>query len=117
MPLAEARALVEHQSTRNPRRRDPFFVEHDPAADRTALQQLARDCDEYTPIYGLEEAESPECLLLDVTGCLALFESEQALAEQIRSDFQEHEWEVRVAMAPTIGGHQSGQSSRGRDGG
>ena len=106
MPLAEARALAAVSSNRSryqKRTPDPFFAVHDPAADRAALRELSSCCEKYTPIYGVEDVESPQCLLLDVTGCLALFGSEQSLAEQIHEDFQDRGWEVRVAMAPTIG--------------
>ena len=106
MPLAEARTLVAVSSNRSRSQKktpDPFFAVHDPAADRAALRELSSCCEKYTPIYGVEEAASPECLLLDVTGCLALFGSEQGLAEQIQDDFRERGWDVRVAMAPTIG--------------
>lgn len=100
MPLAEARALVEPFSRT---KKGPLFFLHDPAADRAGLQELAGSCEKYSPIYGVEESESPECLLLDVTGCASLFGGEQALVERIQEDFQESGWQVRVAAAPTIG--------------
>ncbi len=121
MPLTEARALVnkgvrtlfrarsralEPTVLARPKKSpDPFilFILHDPVADRAGLRELAGCCEEYAPIYGVEEAESPECLLLDVTGCAMLFGGEQTLAERIQDDFQERGWQVRVAVAPTIG--------------
>jgi protein ImuB len=93
MPLAEAQALPLECAA----------LQSDPAAARAGLRELAGCCQEYTPLYGVEEVESPECLLLDVTGSANLFGGEQALAERVRADFQERGWQVRVAIAPTIG--------------
>lgn len=92
-PLTEARALAETAE----------YVVDDPVADREALRRLAPLCETYTPLYGLEEAERPESLLLDVTGCAGLFGGEQALAERIQEDWEGRGWRVRVGVAPTIG--------------
>lgn len=97
MPLVEARALLENT---NP---PAFLLPHDPVADRIALEKLAICCEEYTPLYGIEEAAFPECLLLDVTGCADLFGGEQVLAQRIHDAFCERGWQVRIAIGPTIG--------------
>lgn len=66
MPLAEAEALLAGQTAAH-------IEPHDPAADLAGLRELARTCNNFTPLFGIEEAQSPECLLLDVIGCEHLF--------------------------------------------
>ena len=98
MPLAEAEALLTGRGT------TPTHIEpHDPAADVASLRELARTCDEYSPLFGVEEADSPECLLLDVAGCEHLFGGEQNLVDALAADFRNLGFQVRVALAPTIG--------------
>src|SRR5436309_2075291 len=41
--------------------------------DRAALEALAAWCDQFSPTVGLEESDSPESLLLDITGLAPLF--------------------------------------------
>ena len=97
MPLAEAEALLAGCETA------AHIERHDPVADVAALRELARSCDAFSPLFGIEEAESPECMLLDVTGCEHLFGSQQNLIAAIANDFQQRGFQVRVALAPTIG--------------
>ncbi|MFN0056223.1 MAG: hypothetical protein ACKV0T_29100 [Planctomycetales bacterium] len=96
MPLAEAQALLggEHRGLLEP---------HDPQADREFLESLARWCQRYSPLVGLEESPLPETLLLEITGCAPLFGGEQALAEQVVRDFQRGGFFVRVAVGDTLG--------------
>src|SRR5262249_47289990 len=89
MPLAEAATLS-----------GAHLVEHDPAADRAVLEQLAAGCEQFSPIVGLEE---PDNLLLDVTGLGPLFGGEQALAEQIVRAFHRRGLAVQLAIADTVG--------------
>ncbi|MFM9961312.1 MAG: hypothetical protein ACKV2Q_08805 [Planctomycetaceae bacterium] len=96
MPLAEAEALLAGQTAAH-------IEPHDPAADLAGLRELARTCNNFTPLFGIEEAQSPECLLLDVIGCEHLFGGEQNLLEALVHDFQKRGFQVRVALAPTIG--------------
>jgi protein ImuB len=127
MPLAEASALLpyevgdesgteasEHESTVGSR-----FELADPKRDHAALVTLAHSCQQYTPLFGVEESEFPESLLLDVTGCSHLFGGSQALVDRIVSDFQESNYIVRVAMAKTFGAawaiaHFSGLPTRAK---
>lgn len=71
--------------------------------DREALQRLAAGCDPFSPAVGVEAAEPPECLLLDVTGLGPLFQGEAVLAEHVRREFVRRGWQVRLALADTIG--------------
>ncbi|MBM3970901.1 MAG: DNA polymerase Y family protein [Planctomycetes bacterium] len=98
MPLAEAEALLAGQPGIA-----AHIERHDPAADVAALRELARSCNAFSPLFGIEEAESPECVLLDVTGCEHLFGSEHNLVNTITNDFQQRDFQVRAALAPTIG--------------
>src|SRR6185295_18809992 len=90
MPLAEALALAGWvaQSQRTgaapDRNLQTLHVEaHDPLADRLALEQLAQWCQRFSPIVGLEDAQSPDSLLLDVTSLAHLFGGEESLVHQV----------------------------------
>src|SRR5262249_44980319 len=77
LPIAEVTVHVE---------------EHDLEADRAQLQALARWCDQFSPIVGIEG----ESLLLDVTG-LPLD------AEQVAKAIRQQGFVTRVAVAETVG--------------
>jgi protein ImuB len=96
MPLAEAKALAGPQS---PIRFEPY----DPHADRAALRQLALACQQFGPYAAMEEAELPECLLVDVTGCGPIFGGEMRLAEEAVKMLRERGYVARAAIADTIG--------------
>ena len=70
MGLADARAMYPSLPV----------VDADPEADRRFLEAIADWCDRYTPLVGLD---SPDGLLLDVTGCAHLFGGEAALARDL----------------------------------
>ena len=73
MGLADARAMYPSLPV----------VDADPEADRRFLEAIADWCDRYTPLVGLD---SPDGLLLDVTGCAHLFGGEAALARDLVTD-------------------------------
>src|SRR5262245_47866112 len=89
MPLAEASGLAS-----------AHLEEHDPAADRAALEQLAAWCEQFSPVVGLEE---PDNLLLDITGLGPLFGDEHILAEQIARAFHRRGLAIQLAIADTVG--------------
>ena len=98
MPLAEAEAvLAGHVGSM------AHIEAHDPAADLAGLRELARTCDNFSPLFGIEDAKPPECLLLDVTGCEHLFGGEQELVDRLAEDLRQRGFQVRAALAPTIG--------------
>lgn len=106
MPLAEAETLMDCSLVSRKTKtaaREPHFQTLDPTADTEMLRQLAIDCECFTPLFGIEDAESPESLLLDVTGCLHLFGGSQDLAMRLAEAFQDRGFRVRVAIAATIG--------------
>ena len=108
MPLAEAKTFIDRPAIpqRNvPQRTVPetHYQAIDVTGDLATLRKLALTCECFTPQFGIEESESPECLLLDVTGCVHLFGGEQGMATSIAADFRRRRFQVRVGIAPTIG--------------
>lgn len=104
IPLAEARALLQRPvSARSRQVIPPVWKQADRAADRLALQELARDCQSYTPLVGLEDSEAPESLLLDIAGCEHLHGHEQGLLSAITTELTGRGFEIRTALADTIG--------------
>lgn len=75
----------------------------DSFADIAALKKLARWCRRYSPIVGLEDAEMPEALFLDITDCAHLFGGEEALARRMLHDLVRMKLTARVTIADTIG--------------
>lgn len=98
MPLAEAEAMFAGHSSST-----AHIEAHDPAADLAGLRELARTCNDFSPLVGIEQSESPECLLLDVTGCEHLFGGEQNLVDALAEHLRQRGFQVRAALAPTIG--------------
>jgi protein ImuB len=93
MPLAEAQALVP----------ELFVAPHDPTADRRALEKLAEACEQFTPWVALEEGGEPEGLLLDISNLEHLYGSEHELTAQIEKFFTRRGYQVRIAVAHTVG--------------
>ena len=75
----------------------------DPAADRAALERLARKCRRFAPIVALEDAERPESIQLDVTGTAGFFGGEESLARTAAWTLAAHGIHARVAIADTPG--------------
>ena len=102
MPLAEAMALAS-----------AHFEQHDPAADRAALLQLAAWCEQFSPIVGIEP---PDNLALDITGLGPLFGGEQSLAQQVLRAIQQQGFVGQLGIADTIGmlgqSHTAAKNSR-----
>jgi protein ImuB len=117
MSVAEARALekrgrssfsgiVLSTPSRSPAPKKscvPFFLLQDLAADRAGLRQLAVWCQRFSPLVAVEDAEPPDSLLLDVTGCGPCFGGEPALAEKVVAVLRRRGYRIRAAMADTIG--------------
>jgi len=75
----------------------------DPAADRAALERLARQCRRFAPIVALEDADRPECIHLDVTGTAGFFGGEASLVRTAAWTLAAHGIHARVAIADTPG--------------
>ncbi len=93
MTLTQARALcadVEH-------------AEHDPPADRRALEALGRWLTRFTPTVALDASESADGIFLDITGCDRLFGSVENIVHQVIDALARLRISARVAVAPTPG--------------
>jgi protein ImuB len=77
LPVAEVAVRVE---------------EHDPQADRTELESIARWCDQFSPTVGIEG----DCLLLDIAGL-------PFNVEQVAKMIRQRGFIARVAVANTVG--------------
>jgi len=92
-PLAEAKALLPKA----------VFLPADVNADRTALCQLALDCQCFSPLVGLEESAHPESLLCEVTGCTHLWNGEEPFLQAARSYWCGRGYQIQLALAGTLG--------------
>lgn len=90
MPLSEAAALTGRCC----------ILPSDPTADLKALSGLAEHCERFSPLVGWD---SPDSLLLDVTGIGALFRGEERLASEVSADLASMGYRARVAIAGTVG--------------
>jgi protein ImuB len=96
MPLAEAEALCAGAEAQ--------FEPHDPPADRAALRQLAIHCQRFTPLAAVDDADEPDALLLDVTGCGYGFGGLEGLARTVvRDASQKCSYFATAALADTVG--------------
>ena len=96
MPVSEARTFS--------RSRDCLVVETiQPSRDRQALVEIAPRCERFSFRIGLEEAERPESILMDVTGIAQFFSGEQALAQELDRALSNKRYDSRIAISQTIG--------------
>ena len=118
MPMAEAKALLQHASKQS-EEKTPFFLrEYDLQADREAIEQLAWALEKFSPVVGLEQDFSrvdnrkkakvdpmfgPSSLLMDVTGLGHLFGGLQPLAKQLQTFCGQLGYLANVAIADTTG--------------
>ena len=93
MPVAEGVAIEP----------DLVIHEEDAEEDRRALEKIAEWMVRFSPGVGLEEATAPQSLLADITGCADVFHGEARLLERAVRELRAEEWDVRVALADTVG--------------
>lgn len=98
MLLAEAQSLWPSAAENR-----VCFEAHDPLADRQALRELAVWCQQFSPSAAVDEAASPDCLLLDATGCDWFFGSETAFAEKVVTRLQQRGYWAAAVIADTVG--------------
>ena len=72
-------------------------------ADRTELLRWAAWAERFSPIVGIEDTLEPATLFLDVTGGASCFGGEEALICKVYDALAAEKWNVRVALADTIG--------------
>lgn len=83
---------------------DAFYIlEHDPVADREALEKLTDSLHCFSPIVGIEQTDSPESCFLDVTGLDSLFGDEQTLRAKAIRFLSDAGYTVFSAIANTLG--------------
>ena len=97
MPLGEAVSLVGSSAGAL------HLEEYDPVADREALADLAAWCGRFSPLVGIEDASTPESLLLDVTGIAHFFGGEVSLVDRVVGDFARRGLTVHLGLADTVG--------------
>lgn len=90
MVLADARAVQP----------DIQVVDYDPTLAEKLLASLAEWTIRYSPLVALD---LPDGLILDATGCAHLWGSETAYLKDIASRLKASGYDVRTAMADTIG--------------
>ena len=101
MTVAQARALCPAVR----------IIPFDPEKGRRALQQLAQWCGRFSPVVAVDPTpmssgmpdETPDGLLLDVTGEAHLFGGEQWLVMEVAARLARLGLVARLALAPTIG--------------
>jgi protein ImuB len=92
MPVTQARALFGVDAVR--------LEPHQPDRDRAALRAVAGWARRFSPLVAPDE---PDGLLLDVTGCAAVFGGEEGLLRAARAGLRGLGFANRVAIAPTFG--------------
>ena len=104
MPLAEAKSILYRSS-----QTQPFHIfPYDPAADLYAIEKLADELDQFSPIVGLQQdREHPDCIFLDITGLAPLFDGEFKLACGVKYFCNDAGYLVEIAIANTIGAAQA----------
>ena len=101
MPLSEAFSLTVGKGAGG--KAVATIEPHNAHADRLALCELAAWCEKFSPLVGIEEAASPDSLLLDVTGLAHIFGSEEELARLAARKLAERQYAPRLAIAGTVG--------------
>ncbi|MDZ4779450.1 MAG: hypothetical protein SGJ19_04270 [Planctomycetia bacterium] len=98
MPLAEARALA----TRGQQSRETILIrEHDPLADRQALERLAEWCHQFSPTVALAD-EGTDAIWLDITGVGHLAGGEQKLVAAVAQQCAAQGWRVQLAASDSF---------------
>jgi protein ImuB len=86
LTLADARARIP----------DLWVEEADVRADKKLLEQIAEDCDRFTPVVVMDGADG---LLLDITGCTHLLGSERELRKALTGRIARAGIHVRCVIA------------------
>lgn len=91
MPVTQARALFDAGEVR--------IEPHSPARDGGALHALAGWAHRLSPIVALDP---PDGLLMDMTGCEAVYGGETRLVRRVMAQFARLGLRTRAAVAPTF---------------
>ncbi|GAA4420693.1 DNA polymerase Y family protein [Bremerella cremea] len=101
MPVAEVNTLLQARglSATEAMTHRPY----DPAADREALEKLARWACRFSPCVDVEQREPADTLLLDASGLAPLFGGEDSLLCQVQQGFARIGLKSSLALAGNIG--------------
>lgn len=72
----------------------------DPITTQRVLNALAEWCLRFSPIVAVT---SPDCLLLDISGCTHLWGDERSYIESLKHRLAREGYQIRAAIADTIG--------------
>jgi protein ImuB len=92
-PLAEAKALLPKAA----------FLPADDVADTHALRQLALECQQFSPLVGLEDGLRPASLLGNVDGCTHLWGGEERFLRDVRDYWLNRRYHIQLALACSLG--------------
>lgn len=98
--MAEAHTLLADQSLRQ---RPASLQSANPGRDQEHLRRLAWQCEEFSPLVGLEEVERPGSLLMEITGCGAYFQGEENLCRGLFDRMRQAGFFPRIGVADTLG--------------
>ncbi|GAB2808939.1 Y-family DNA polymerase [Ferruginibacter profundus] len=90
MAVADARAIIPSLKV----------LDDKPELAKTSLTGLAAWCIRFTPAVAID---LPDGLLMDITGCAHLWGGEKQYLEEINNRFKQFGYDVRIAIADTIG--------------
>ena len=90
MPLADARALIPNLQA----------FDHKDGRETKLLKAIGEWCIRYTPLVSIDHKQG---LILDVSGCTHLWGGEQSFLNEISKRLESKGYQVRTAMADTIG--------------
>lgn len=98
--LAEAMGLAPGMTLADARARVPELhsVPHDAAGDARWLDDIAEDCERFTPSVALDP---PDGLILDITGCAHLWDGEAGLVSALASRLIHIGLTLRIALGET----------------
>ena len=97
-------------------------IENLAAQPIAALQSVAAECKQFTPLVGIDPNVFPQSVLLDITNVIHLFGGEAALIQRILGELQARGWRLRAAAANTPGaawalaGYGKAEGGEGRKG-
>ncbi len=91
MNLSHARALLPHEV---------LVQTHQPEHDERLLHALAQWAMRFTPVV---QADPPNGLLLEITGCAHLFGGIPAMLREVVKRVNQLGFQARAAIAPTVG--------------
>lgn len=105
MAKAEAEALLQFDKVESqlPAVSEVHFELYEPKIDRDRLRDLAVWCRRFSPVVGVEDANAPECLLINIEGTTHLFKNERAMARHVLEELQKIKLHARVAIADSVG--------------